>query len=310
MRGLSFAAATIFAAAFGVSAGQAGFRPAPRLATTKPAANEKTFTDPKGDNTEPAPDITTVSVLNDDVGRFEVRVTLANKSDLLDQDFVSVYFNTDEDIRTGCDPNDLGADYAVTALGHTAPTADFFSVARCINSHPDRFTPQRTFTGEYDAGNQTVVFRFGCAEIGRPRSLRLVVVGSHGDPNEPSSVVYDFGGVTEAWLYDVIPACGPDTTRPRVRALPSVGIRGGDAKLSYHVEDDSGYTKDHFSIFHGRHRLGRTTGEPFADADATKTYFVRWPVPKHVARNLRFCVRAEDEAGNRSGTSCASLTIK
>jgi hypothetical protein len=303
------AAAVGVVMALGQSAGHAQPSRAAPSAPLTAAATSKTFGDPTGDNPAAAPDITTVRLSNDDSGRFELSVTLANRPDLVDKDFVNVYLNTDESTATGCVPGDLGADYALGLEGHTSPTLDFFSVVRCLNSKVDRFTPQRTLTGEYDGAMATAVWHFGCAEIGRPRSLRLVVVASYGDPQDPTSVVSDFAGLSP-WLYEVIPPCGPDTTPPRVAAIPSVGIRGKTAKLTYRVQDDSGYTKETFAIYRGKRRLVHTSSVSLGNADATKTYFISWPVPKHVAKKLRFCVSAVDEAKNRSGTSCASLTVR
>jgi hypothetical protein len=303
-----FRIAVLAAAALGVvtAMGQPAGQARPLLA----AAASQTFTDPAGDNAPGAPDITTIQFSNDDAGRFEVRVTLANRPELVELDFVSVFLDTDQNSATGCDAGNSGFDYSLGAEGHADPTPDFFDVLRCLKGHPDRFTPQRTLTGEFDSSTSTIVWRFGCAEIGRPHDLRLVVVASHGDPQgDPSLFASDFAGL-EPWLYHVSPACGRDKTRPLVAALPSVGVRGKKAKLNFRVQDDSGYTKESYVIYSGKKRIARTTSKAFASADATKTYYATWPVPKQVAKNLRFCVSAVDEAKNRSGTSCASLTIR
>jgi hypothetical protein len=296
--------------ALGQSAGHAQLSHAAPNASLTAAATSVTFVDPTGDNPAAAPDITTVQFSNDDSGRFEVRVTLANRTDLSDQDFVNLQLETDQGASLGCDLGGFRVDYILGVVGRPSPTPDLFSVMRCLTNDVDRFTPQRSLIGEYDAATSSAVWHFGCAEIGRPHSLRLAVFALHGDPqNDPGGIVSDSSGPTP-WLYDVVPPCGPDTTPPRVAAIASIGVRGTKAKLAYRVADDSGYTKEAFAIYRGKRRLVHTSSLSFANADAAETYFASWPVPRHVAKKLRFCVSAVDEAKNRSGTSCAPLTIR
>jgi hypothetical protein len=273
------------------------------LAGAAGAANLQTFADPTGDNQPGAPDITTVQVSNDDNGRFELRVTLANRPDLLDHDLVNVYLDRDANTTTGCGPG-VGVDYSLGALGHAEPEPDFFVLLRCAGSQMDARTPQASFTGSYDPTTQTTIFNVGCAEIGRPRSFRLVAVTE----TEGTTPTFDFAGL-EQWIYTVVPPCPPDTQAPSVRALPSTGVRGGKAKLRFQVSDDGGETKEELAVFSGKRRLAHTTTS-WGSAEARHVYFVRWPVPAHVQRLLRFCLRSKDRAGNRSKQSCARLVIR
>jgi hypothetical protein len=267
------------------------------------AANLQTLTDPTGDNQPGAPDITTVQVSNDDTGRFELRVTLANRPDLLDNDLVTLFLDRDANTTTGCGPG-VGVDYSLGAVGHAEPAPDYFVLLRCVGSQFDARTPQGSFTGSYDPATQTAIFHVGCADIGRPKSFRLVAE----TVTMGATPTFDFAGL-EPWIYTVVPACPSDTQAPIVRALPSTGVRGGKAKLRFRVSDDGGETKEEVAVFSGKRRLAHTT-TAWGSAEAGHVYFVRWPVPKHVQRPLRFCVRSSDRAGNRSKQSCARLVIR
>jgi len=272
------------------------------LASAAGAANNQTFTDPVGDSQPGAPDISSIQVANDDNGRFEIRVTLANRPELLEGDFVSFYLDRDDNTATGCGQG-VGVDYALNARGHDAPTPDTFGILRCLNSVLDVRTPQTGFSGMYDPATQTVTFDLSCANIGRPSSFRLVVVTNHGP------TAFDFAGDDQPWIYTVTPRCPPDTQAPHVRTLASTGVRGGTAKLRYHVSDDSGETQEKIAVYQGKRGLARTTTS-WGSAAPGPVYFVSWPVPKHAQHSLRFCVRAKDRAGNGSKLSCARLTIR
>jgi len=78
-------------------------------AVTVPLANHQVFVDATGDATGGGPDLTTVDVANDDAGTIVFRITLSNRTALLEGDSVGVYLDVDKDERTGCIEG-LGAD--------------------------------------------------------------------------------------------------------------------------------------------------------------------------------------------------------
>jgi hypothetical protein len=275
------------------------------------AANSQTYSDPAGDG---SPDITNVQLSNDDSGNYELRITLADRPDLLDGENLNVFLDTDHNTSTGCGAPDIGADYTFSDGGHTDPTADHFLLARCLRSNSARvcpgsetycqdiYTPQRRFGGTYDGTTRTAIFHFRCAEIGRPAAISFIL--ATGTSSVPLA---DYAGW---WNYRVSPVCPPDRSKPTIRALRSSGRRGSKAELNYHVTDDGGYTKEAFRIYVRNKLYQHTSSKDFQSADAAKTYFATWPVPQRVRRPVRFCARATDEAGNRSRWSCAAVTIR
>jgi hypothetical protein len=270
------------------------------------AAGSQTFTDPVGDSQPNAPDISTVQLSNDDSEHFEVRVTLANRPELPDDEFVTAYFDRDNNQTTGCGEG-VGVDYSVGVVGHNSPEPDFFVLLRCLGGTWDIRTPQTGFSGSYDTASQTAIFDFTCANIGRPASFRLIAVTQHGQ--DPLSATFDVAGDRQAWIYTVSPACPRDTKAPRVHALPSRGVHGGKAKLRYRISDDSGETQEKIAVYRGKRRIARTT-TLWGSADG-RVHYVVWPsVPRHVRHSLRFCVRSKDRAGNRSRLSCAPLKVR
>ena len=113
---------------------------------------------------------------------------------------------------------------------------------------------------------------------------------------------------------DAVPEIGtlsvPDTEKPVLKALATVGNRGAVAKLTYKVSDDSGKSTESITVFRGTKALASLPG--VLGPALGKTYHFRWKVPKSVRKGtkLRFCVTSADEAGNRSGPSCAALKIR
>jgi hypothetical protein len=84
------------------------------LVPQRHASNSQTFTDPAGDSGN-APDITTVTVSNDDAGTITFAVTLANRASLSSEDMVLILLDADQNASTGSG----GFDYAIgaTAMG-------------------------------------------------------------------------------------------------------------------------------------------------------------------------------------------------
>jgi hypothetical protein len=273
-------------------------------AVTGAAANSQTFLDPAGDNKGGSPDVTTVQVSNDDAGVVEFRLTIPNRTDLGDLDFINVHLDTDQSAATGCDvEGGVGLDWTLSFHGHTAPAPDFFTLYHFTGCKATEAAQQASFVGEFDGVTSTLTLRVNRAEIERPKAFRLIVLASLG-PAGPDS--WDFAGDTTPWVYRIVVG---DSNPPQIKALPSSGARGGTARLRYTVFDESGRTKEELTVFRGsralavkRTRLGARNG--------TRLYVQTWRVPSSVSGPLKFCVRAWDAAGNRSARSCARLTIR
>ena len=103
------------------------------------------------------------------------------------------------------------------------------------------------------------------------------------------------------------PASG-DTQRPHVHALKSKGRRGHYARLRYRAWDNSKVTREAIVVLAGRRPVaaGQTK---FSRSVRGVVYVVSWRVPRKPLRKVTFCVIAEDQAGNRSGVSCAKVVI-
>ena len=76
------------------------------------AANSAQFTDPTGDSGS-APDVTTVKVANDNAGALSFTVAVPNRTNLSDQDAITVELDTDQNAGTGS-PN--GTEYKIAWL--------------------------------------------------------------------------------------------------------------------------------------------------------------------------------------------------
>ena len=273
-------------------------------AVTVPLANHQVFVDATGDATGGGPDLTTVDVANDDAGTIVFRITLSNRTALLEGDSVGVYLDVDKDERTGCIEG-LGADYQLASVGH-APTRDpGFFLGACLRDHFNPLIPQDSFRGSFQTETQEVVLTVNRHDIADPTRLRIVVAATMGESAFDSA-----GADLIPWVYDVnAPPPPPDRKRPQVKALSSTGTRGKIAQLRYTVSDDSGRTREQVTVVKGRRTIFRHSTK-LQPSDPHAAYKVEWRVPRSVHGALRFCVRAWDPSGNRAGPSCASLRIR
>jgi hypothetical protein len=101
----------------------------------------------------------------------------------------------------------------------------------------------------------------------------------------------------------------PDTTAPRVSAVPSSGRVGTLVHLRYRASDDSGRAREHVTVLRGTRTVVKLSTR-LASVAAGRTYFVAWRAPRSARGTLRFCMRATDAAGNNSPSSCAPLHVR
>lgn len=271
-------------------------------------ANRLAYIDATGDNTGGSPDITNVVISNDDAGMLEFRLTIANRTDLGEHDFVSLYIDSDQSAASGCDVGGgLGIDWVLVSHGHVAPEADSLLLRRYSGCTLDDSLPkQESLVGTFDSTTSALDLRIDRAELGGTAAFRLLVIAST-DPDGPTH--WDLAGETTPWVFPVLIAEPRDQTPPRAKALRSSGVHGGVARLRYIVFEESGRAREELTVTRGRRVLARRR-TPLGKRDATRVYFRPWRVPENVTGVLRFCVRAWDAEGNRSGRSCARLTIR
>src|SRR5207302_3112145 len=99
-----------------------------------------------------------------------------------------------------------------------------------------------------------------------------------------------------------------DTIPPKAKAIKSTGVRGKQVHLLSQASDDSGQVQITDTVKKGSKTLAIIkTG--LAATKPGVTYFVLWKAPVSVLGALTHCVQAFDKAGNKSVSSCASLTI-
>ncbi len=100
-----------------------------------------------------------------------------------------------------------------------------------------------------------------------------------------------------------------DVTAPAVRAVAATGSKGKAATLRYRVFDAGGRSREVVRVYGPSYLLFATIVRPFAKAKPQRSTSVVWNVPADLeTTKLRFCVLAQDPAGNQR-TSCAPLKI-
>lgn len=159
------------------------------------AANNAAFSDPAGDVTSAAPDITSVSVSNDDSAVVTFRVSIPNRPALLDPDLVAVLVDADGKASTGCARGSFGAEYALDVL------AQRYVFGRCIRGQWDFTKPPASFRGSY--GSSTLTLQVNRRELGGSTNFKFRV-GSAGTSDDGAA--YDFApnvGLAP-WNYRVI----------------------------------------------------------------------------------------------------------
>jgi hypothetical protein len=100
-----------------------------------------------------------------------------------------------------------------------------------------------------------------------------------------------------------------DAKAPSARALPASGKKGGSVVLRYTLRDDSGLARATIAVYAGKRVVVKPSAESFAPArGAVRT--TAWTPAATLAGSLRFCVQAQDRAGNKSKQSCAAVTLR
>jgi hypothetical protein len=159
------------------------------------ASNNAAFSDPAGDTTSAAPDITSVSVSNDDAAVVTFDVTIPNRPALLDPDLVAVLVDADGKSSTGCARGAIGAEYALDVL------AQRNVFGRCVHGQWNFTKPPASFRGSY--GGSVLTLQVNRRDLGGATNFKFRV-GSAGTSDSGAS--YDFApnvGLTP-WAYHVI----------------------------------------------------------------------------------------------------------
>jgi hypothetical protein len=102
---------------------------------------------------------------------------------------------------------------------------------------------------------------------------------------------------------------GKDAQPPTIRTFSAVGEKGKVVKLKYTVFDASGRSREVIRVYGPSLLLLATFTRTFAKSKPKRTTAVIWKVPRNLATTkLRFCVLAQDPAGNQR-TRCAPVHL-
>ncbi len=181
------------------------------------ASNNAGFSDPSGDATAAAPDITSVAVSNDDSAVVTFRVSIPNRATLLDPDLVAILVDADGKTSTGCARGTFGAEYALDVL------AQRYVFGRCSHGQWDFTKPPASFRGSY--GGSVLTLQVSRRDLGGATNFKFRV-GSAGTSDDGAA--YDFApnvGLTP-WSYHVIaPQAVRKPLKRHVRRKPKPRLR-------------------------------------------------------------------------------------
>jgi hypothetical protein len=268
------------------------------LAGAALAANSDSFGDPTGD-AGGAPDVTGLTISNDDAGTVTIKVSVANRSSLATDDEVSVGIDADQNPDSG--GVFYGADFELTLLG-AAPALLLPGADGYYHEAP------RPASLQASSADGIVTFSFKASELGLVSSgFQIYALGFVAGEVDTAPDIRTFN-------YQLIRGASPpplkaDRRAPLDEALKATGVHGKVVRLEYFVADGRAETSDTIRVLR-RGRVIKRIVTRLEDTNPFISYQVRWRVPKTVRGKLRFCVSSVDRAGNRGKASCAPLTIR
>lgn len=158
------------------------------------ASNTAAFADGAGDAPAAAPDVTAVQVSNDDAGNVTFRISIPNRSQLEDPDFIAVLVDTDGNAHSGCSRGSFGAEYALDVLSRR------FVFGRCTNGGWSFASKPASFAGSFS--DSTLTLRANRRDLGGANRFSFRI----GAAAAGESTAYDFAPNTglSAWTYKVV----------------------------------------------------------------------------------------------------------
>ena len=183
------------------------------------ASNQAVFADGGGDAPPPAPDVTGVQVSNDDAGNVTFRISIPNRAQLEDPDFIAVLLDTDRNAHTGCSRAAFGAEYALDVLSRK------YVFGRCTKDGWSFVSKPRSFAGSFS--DSTLTLRANRRDLGGTAGFSFRI----GAAAAGEETAYDFAPNTglSAWTYKVVAPPQavkkpPNKKRPRRRPI-HLGVR-------------------------------------------------------------------------------------
>jgi hypothetical protein len=175
--------------------------PAGGASPMRAAANSVTFTDSTGEDAA-APDITTITVSNDDQGMITWKINTPNKATLTADMLFLMFVDADANSGTGDD----GFDYAIELDGPVAGSASIALFRWNGTEYSATGVPQSSLTFSY-ANGPTI--RLNRADIGGTArfgfwtiAISGVVLGADGQPDF-NNIHRDFAPEVGTYSYDV-----------------------------------------------------------------------------------------------------------
>jgi hypothetical protein len=185
----------------------AGALPAGTTSAAYVAANSQTYQDSTGENPQ-APDITSLTVSNDDAGILSFRVNVPNRPQLGQDMYILMFVDSDNNPQTGS-PDTGGTDYVMELVrGEIALFRwDGTDFTRRFGD-PSAVTLSFSYQGGY-------TIRISAAELGNTKALRFFTVVESGIVVDPVTGDLDFtnavgdaapGGGVGLYAYQVVVA--------------------------------------------------------------------------------------------------------
>jgi hypothetical protein len=274
------------------------------LVSAASAANSLTIPDPTGDaGSGPLapPDVTSVSVSNDDSGTLTFRISLANRTVPFTDDEVCMNLDLDQDPDTGT--VEYGSE---AALCYEGMDLEFFRPDSSGNWFSQDVPPE-SLKGTYSPG--LVTFSVNASDLGLAPGG-----GFNFFANTWANGHVDFAPDLGTANYQLVPgtkppALGPDTRPPVDQAFTAHGRRGKFVHLDIEAADGRGETADTFRIYRRGHLLS-TRAFDLQPTQPLAYYFVQWLAPRRARGPFKFCVTSTDAAGNKSNTACAPIILR
>jgi hypothetical protein len=162
----------------------AGALPSGPTSPTAPAANSQNYQDSTGENAA-APDITTLTVSNDDAGIISFRVNVPNRPQLGQDMVIDLFVDTDANAQTGS-PEFGGTDYVIELI---QGEANLFRWDGTNFTRRFGDPPAITLAFTYQGG---VTFRISRTELGNTSRLNFFVIVESGVTFDPTTGDPDF----------------------------------------------------------------------------------------------------------------------
>lgn len=267
------------------------------------AGAESSWTDPAGDPTGNAPDITGVQVSNDDGGQILFRVAVSN---LTPESAVYLLLDVDKKVATGDDGNE----YVLTWDSSSDPEDNGWSIARWDGSkwiHPDHSTMRAMMTPT------GVDYSINRSDLDNTSGFALSVVAPRWTADAITGIDMAPDGLA-TWTYDLTAPPPPKPTpvvRPvfaTVKTVPAVPVAGKKLVFTVAVRrSDNRAPLTEGTMVCDPSVAGKPIrhAESFAGGTARLTFVV----PK-TAKGKQLKVRVTILSGTQSATKIATYTVR